>query len=177
MEWLNIGRYALIGVAVSFVMLYINKAASKPVAENAEGQRVLEVNKLYLVIGWLGIAMGVGSLLLMVFMWEPGIEVPAIISTLLFGGSGYMMLLYYRNHKVVFDEERVTVIGWTGKRFSVKWAEINDIKFNSLSGYIKLYGLGEKANIHFQIMGIKSFLDMMEAKTNWRAKDLRIPFR
>ncbi len=177
MELLGIIRYAIIGVVVSLVMLFINRAASKQVEANPEGQRVLKPNALYMVVGWMGIALGFFSIVVMVMYWEREVLAPAILLALLMGGGGYSLLLYYRNHRLAFDDEMIMITGWTGKRTEIRWVDINNIKYNLLSGYVKIYGLGQKANIHFQMVGLKSFLDMMEQKTKWRARDLRIPIR
>ncbi len=175
MEWWKFLQYALIGIVVSLFMNYLNKAASKPLEVEEEGRYVLKMHKLYQWIGWLSIALGLVALISMVLLFDIEMAIIGVAMFLLFGVLGWLCLMSYNRHKVVFDEHQMTISSWQGKVLFFAWDEISDIKFNPISGYIKVYGPQGIGKIHMHMLGLKSFVHMMEQKTKWRAKELKIP--
>jgi len=93
-----------------------------------------------------------------------------------FGGLGTILIMYYQNHILTYNDNKITVQNWRKQTKEITWEEIENIKFSPLSGYLKIYGLGKKLSIAQHMVGLKGFTNMMEAKTKWNARDLRMPF-
>ncbi|UZR97852.1 hypothetical protein [Chondrinema litorale] len=86
-----------------------------------------------------------------------------------------IIILYY-NHHLSFNEKTIIVSNNYGKINSIDWDQIKDIKFNAFAGTITIKSNnGIVIKIHQYIVGLKRFTDMIEKKTAWTAKELRIP--
>lgn len=164
--------YGLIGLAVSFSLSYMNKGTNQSVGRNAEGFVELRMNKFYQILGYVVLGLGFIILLVIIYYQEKEMTLIGALAILFVVGLGLPVLLYYRNHKVYFNEETVTVISWTGKKQVIRWEEIQKISFNAFSGYLKLFGLANKVKMHQHLVGLKEFIKMMEEKTNWTAKSI-----
>lgn len=97
------------------------------------------------------------------------------VAGLLFSLGGIYLLLYYKNHSVFFDQKTITTTNLYGKTTEVEWKFIEEIKFSSLSGMITVKGDAKKAKLHQHLVGLISFIEEMEAKTKYTAKELKIP--
>ena len=94
----------------------------------------------------------------------------------LFGGLALIILAYYKNHQVIFDEESILVKTWRGKGGTINWNNIAQVKYRALSGYIVIKDKNETTlKIHHQLVGLRSFIEMLEEKTNWKGEDLKLP--
>ena len=176
MDWSKIITYGLIGLAVSLAANYMNRGTNQEIAKNSNGELELSMNKLYQILGYASI--GFASILIAVlFYQETEMYMVKILIILLFGGLGVACLMYYQNHKLKFNDERIIVQNWRKKIEEIAWDEIDKIKFNRFSGYLKIRGLNKKMSIHQHLVGLKNFTNKMEEKTKWKTSELKLPIK
>ena len=177
MDWEKVIMYGLIGLAVSLAMNYMNKGASQEIEKSTNGEIELRMNKLYQILGYLSIGFASSLVIAALFYQEQEMYIVGIAMLLLFGGLGIPCLMYYQNHKLRFDDEKITVQNWRKKIKEIAWREIDDIRFNPFSGYLEIRGLDKKMAIHQHLVGLKKFTDKMEEKTKWRTSELKLPIK
>jgi len=165
----------LIPILTGLLLLYAGFQSKKTLYKNVNGEFSLRLNKAY---KWVGIiCCFIGSLLLnLAFIhWNEEIYLMAPLAILMFFGIGSCILIWYQNYEVLFNENKIKIKNWQGKEKVLKWSEIEDIKFNSTSGYLKLYSKSKKHIIHQHSVGFMDFLKIMELKTKFRKEKLKIP--
>lgn len=177
MDWEKVITYGLIGLAVSLAMNYMNKGASQEIAKNPSGEIELRMNKLYQILGYLSIGFASIFVIAALYYQEKEMYIIGMSMLLLFGGLGIPCLMYYQNHKLKFDDEKIVAQNWRKKIEEITWREIDEIKFNPFSGYLKIRGLNKKMTIHQHLVGLKEFTNKMEEKTKWKAKELKFPIK
>ncbi len=169
--------YLSVTLAVSLAMNYLNRGASQEIEQSKNGEIELRMNKLYQILGY--VCIGFASIFVMAALYyqEKEMYVIGIVMLILFGGLGISCLMYYQNHKLTFDDEKITVQNWRKKIEEIKWGEINEIKFNPFSGYLNIRGLNKKMTIHQHLVGLKAFAKKMEEKTKWKTSELKLPIK
>lgn len=135
------------------------------------------MNRFYQILGYISIGFASIFVIAALYYQEKEMYVMGLAMLLLFGGLGIPCLLYYRNHKLKFNDDKITVQNWRKKNQEISWAEIDEIKFNPFSGYLKLRGVNRKLTIHQHLVGLKEFIKKMEEKTKWKASELKLPIK
>jgi hypothetical protein len=168
--------YAFIGVAVTAGFAFLNKAASKRTIKNEQGWYELRMNRLYQIVGVFVGLMGLSFLFLIVGEKNAMALITILILSLGFAALGFVCLLWYVNHRLNFNEQIVSASDFYGKSTSLNWNDVSNITFNSVSGLIKLTGTnGSNIKIHQHLVGLNSFVELMEQQTKWTAKVLKLP--
>lgn len=97
---------------------------------------------------------------------------------LLFGGLGLLCVLYYRNHNVLFDNSMIEVQNRFGKTKITTWDKIKKVSFTPTTGLLTFIDSdGQKLKVHQHLVGISRLVGVLESKTSWKAKDLRLPMK
>ena len=168
--------YAIIGVAVTTALAFLNKAASKRTIKNEHGLYELRMNRLYQIVGGFVGLMGLSFLLLIVGEQDLTALITILILSLGFAALGFVCLFWYVNHRLNFDERTVSATTFYGKTNTVNWNDVTSITFNSLSGLITLTSNnGTTVKAHQHLVGLNSFVELMEQQTKWTAKSLKLP--
>jgi len=174
----NIILFVIIGITVSTVLVFLTRATSKSITPNQSGQYILRMNRLYGILGVIGLVFG---LLFMIFLSlsadenDGRIWIMVVFMLLIFWGAGIPCLMYYRNHKVTFNENSITATNVYGKVKEIKWSDILDIKFKVFSGQLVLKTKDEVIKVHQHLVGLSKFVAFIENKIKWTRKELRIP--
>lgn len=170
--------YTIIVIAISVILVFLTKATRKAVAIDNDGHYVLRMNKLYGVIGFVCLVIGLLFLIFLPLTAEPtdrGVWVVTTLMLLIFLGIGIPCLMYYRNHRVVFNNNSIIATNIYGQTKEIKWSDINDINFNALSGLLVLKTTQEKIKIHQHLVGLLKFIEHIENNTKWSQKELKLP--
>ncbi len=176
MSWESTLATALTTAITTGAVAYLYKTTTQDVSRNADGFFELRASKFYLFFGIIWLVMS--AAVLIGVLWFPNEYILLWIAlTFVFGlGLGVYFLLFYLNYKLRFDEETIFLRGLLGKESSVKWSEIRNISYGSISGYVKIQTKNrEKMKITYYLTGFKAFVEMMEIKTQWTAKELKLP--
>jgi hypothetical protein len=170
--------YSIIGIAVSTALAFLTKATGKSIEIDESRKFNLRMNKLYGFMGIIGLFFGLLFLIFIPLTTESnngGIYFAVILMLLIFWGTGIPCLLYYRNHRVTFDENTIIATSVYGKIREIKWTDIEDIRFKAMSGLLILTTKDDKLKIHQHLVGLSKFIEFLENKTKWTRKELKVP--
>lgn len=170
------GIYAAIGVIVAGLMAYLANQAKQNASPSATGKFHLRLHKAYAIIGWGCVLLGVGFFIGSMFSSEEHVLEIAFVLLLFLGGLGAICVLWYNNHSVTFDSNKLSSFSWLGKRQEIKWKAITSIKFNAVSGMLVFSNdRQEKVKAHMHLVGLGSLVVAIESHTKWKKSDLEIP--
>jgi hypothetical protein len=166
-------KYGVITVIVLLMLGYLKKNASKNF-KTENGQLILRMNKLYAVLAVILFITGLFIVILIIATHESFFI--AVFFFLIFCVSGLICWIYYKNHQVTFNDKMMTVRNFSGKITSIQWKAIHNISFNLYTGLIHIIDTSRThVKIHSHLVGLVSFIKIMEEKTSWRATKLKIP--
>jgi hypothetical protein len=132
------------------------------------------MNKLYAVLAIVLFMIGL-FVVILIIATDDSFFIAALFF-LFFCVSGFILWVYYKNHQVTFNDEIITVKNFSGKITSMQWKAIHNISFNLFTGLIYIIDTGgTTVKIHTHLVGLSSFIKIMEEKTTWRAAKLKIP--
>lgn len=174
MDWI---QHIITAVLIGAFLAYSSRKSAKEVEKNIEGKYCLKINESYKWIGIASIILGIVVLIAAIISEEEGIFIIASFIILPFVGLGILLMMWYQNHRLIFDEETITVKSWKGNTTIIKWEDIDNIKFSPIWGYLRIFSKSKKQNIHYHLVGLIEFVKMMENKTKYRAKELKLPFK
>ncbi len=177
MDWINFLGYGLTAIIIGLIMTYLNKSGNKEIDRNDIGQIELRMHRLYFYGGLVCVIFALVFVGAAIYVNEIELYFIGFAMLLLFGGLGILCLLPYKNHWIAFDDNTISVYNWAGKKKTIQWNKIENIKFSSVSGYIKIRTPDDTVSIHQHLVGLNMFIKKMEALTSWREEDLKIPFR
>lgn len=175
MQYLEFFLYGLGGMLIFLIYNYINATSNEEQQANEDGKYVLRMNRLYQIIGIISLVVAAVFTIGVIIYFDIEMLILGVMMLLLFGGLGSLCFLYYKNHIVSFDEEAIEITDWRGRENRLYWDEIHKISFNRFSGLVKLESVGKQAGLHYHLVGLVDFVTMMENKTQWRAKALKLP--
>ncbi len=170
--------YAIIGIAVSTALAFLTKSTGKSIATDESGKFNIKMNKFYGIMGIISLVFGLLFLIFLPLTTEPndsGIWFIVILMLLIFWGAGIPCLMYYKNHRVSFDDNLIVVTNVYGKVKEIKWSDILNIKFKVFSGLLVLTTKNEIIKVHQHLVGLSKFIEVIENKTKWTRKELKIP--
>lgn len=168
--------YAIVGISVTIALMFLNKVASRRSVSNEHGWHELRMNRLYQIAGILVGIIGLSFLLIGLNEQDSTALIAVVIISLGFSALGFISLLWYLNHRLNFNEQFLSASNFYGKSTSLTWNEISNITFNSFSGLITITATdGKKIKAHQHLAGLNSFIELMEQKTKWTAKSLKLP--
>jgi hypothetical protein len=172
--------YAAIVLTVALTLRYLHKSTSKSISTDDKGQFSIRMHKLYNIVGIISIVLCLVITIGPILAGESdiGIYIMTFFMFLLFGGLGLLCILYYRNHNVLFDTTSITVQSPFGKLKSTSWQKLAKASFNPTSGMLILTDSdGQKLKIHQHLVGLNKFIRMLEIKTGWTSKELKLPVK
>lgn len=172
--------YGLVALSITLTLSYLSKATSKDVVSNEQGQYTLRMHKLYYIVGIIALVFAAAFIISPLIVDDPDLVLYITIfcMLLLFGGLGLLSVLYFRRHYVLFGDTNVEVGSPFGKRKSLFWNEITKAKFNPSSGLLTLTSnTGDKVRVHYHLIGFPKFVEQLENKTTWTAKQLKLPIK
>jgi hypothetical protein len=109
---------------------------------------------------------------------DSGLVIMIVLMLGMFWDMGIPMVLWFKNHRLKFNQTDIEVINVYGQRNSIAWKEINSISFNHFSGFITITDpKGTRLKAHQHLVGLSVFTNMMEAKTLWTVEELRLPIK
>lgn len=170
--------YVLTGLCISLALSYLNKATGKKVTANQQGEYLLRMHKFYYVLGVISVIIGTVFLVVPPLVDDVDIVMLIVIffMLLIFGGLGLLCLLYYKNHYLLFDSNRIEVRSHIGKTSSIHWDDIKRAQFNAFSGLLILTTYsGGKLKIHQHLVGLVQFVNQLEERKGWTPQDLKLP--
>ncbi len=145
-------------------MGYLNKFSKYEVENDELGYVVLRMNKLYKLVAFICIGVALLFLLVSVCLQENTFSIISGLMLIFFGGFGLVSLLYYKNHKVKFDNDTIIISNWKGAEKELRWNEIETIEYNKLVGQLKISYKDMTINIHQHLVGFDMVFKKVKEK-------------
>lgn len=176
MDWIGILATSIVMAIMTISMKYMDASAIDAAKEGQKTAKVeLRMNKVYKILAILIAVLAVAAIFVTIFLKATDhlLEI-AIIATMVYG-VGLLCMKFYTNHKVILDDQKIEVSNWLGKTKGIEWTQIEQIKFNSLSGYIIVKNSATVLKIHYHIAALTLLGQYIEKNTNWKVKELKLP--
>ena len=154
----------LTAFVTAIAMNHLSKSSEQEVVVNEMGYTVLRMNKLYKILAWILIGIALSFILVAIYLHEEGMYIISFLILLFFGGFSCALLMYYKNHKVEFNDDLIIIHSWKGEREELRWDETEIVKYNKLTGHLKLHYKNKKLSIHEHLVGFKMLLNKLEEK-------------
>ena len=168
-------EYLITVILITAFLAFSKRMSKKRIQKGINEEYQLRLNDSYKWMGYIGAIIGFAISVGLLFTNQKDSIWVSFFPILIFSIPGTILLMWYFNHQLTFDEKTIRVRNWIGKSKELNWNKIENIKFNSTLGYLQLFSGSDKINIHFHLVGLIAFLRLMENKTNFKATDLKIP--
>ncbi len=162
-------QYLLISTIVMIVLYFLNKASKKQVESFDNGGYLLRMSKIYQVVGVLGILMSIVILFMPVLAEEYTVEIYVAtgVFCLFMLGLTLPCFLLYRNHSLQFDKIQMVSTNFYGREYRVKWEDVEQIRYSSLSGSVIITDKeGKFAKAHLHLVGFSTFVQELNRQKN-----------
>lgn len=163
------------GLLCTLIMALFARGAAKKVEIDESGLAQLKPHRAILILGLCCFPILILFVAVMFIHPEVGVWIVGGLFSIIIGLCGVYFVGSHRNYRIYFDDEQITEVNWKNKVTVMSWDEVSKIKFNPLANMLRIEAPGRKMNLSPYLIGFKQFLQKMEEKTIWRAKDLRIP--
>jgi len=178
MNWIE-AFFQILGAAAIFVFFaFARNQSQKDVEHELNGDQLLRMHPFYKYLGLVSLFMALGltiGLLYELYDQSISLIIGLSITWLMFGFLGIYLLMYYYRHYVRFNEQYFIVNTWLGKEVKMEWQQVTNVRFRIFMAALELKSASKKVNVHQQLTGWKSFVEMFDKKTKWNAKSLKIP--
>ncbi|NVK03651.1 MAG: hypothetical protein HWD92_02465 [Flavobacteriia bacterium] len=168
----SIGENILFAVLFGLVIILLNLSALRK-ATVVEGVKTLRVPK---IVHYGGALFMIGGSIEMVRAMaqddEDSLMVVLFFFPFLF--IGYLLIRFRSTFKVEFDEESFTVTNTFKRNKTLKWSEIEEVKFSLSANAHKLRARDTTASISMNLVGVNEFLKMMESQTRFKRQDKKM---
>lgn len=162
-------------IAVSLIMAFLNSASKKKPKKDEIGNVILQLPKLYAIIGLLLIIGGSG-ILIFAFITASGndwiIAISCSLITMILG-----ILLYAKGYISHIKVTEFGIIETTmfGKVKEIRWKEIRDISFGKVSLELKIVSFDKNIKAHVHLVGFDELVSKIEDKTGKTRIQIGIP--
>lgn len=171
----KISTYASIGLIVTLMMLYLNKASKSRPELNSEGNVILKLSILYGITGLISFISGIAIIIYGLIYFNSEEFLFRLIFFGIFGVSGCILILQQWGSKVILTEQEIIKISMFGKISRIKWKEINDVKFNKASWQLKIQSEKTRINCHMHLVGFPKLVERLEKETSISRYQMKIP--
>ena len=162
-------------IIVSLVMVLLFAASKKKPKKDEKGNLILQLPKLYSIIGILVIIGGIGLLIFAFFFANENDQILAIISSLVSVIIG--LLLFAKSYISYIKVTDLGIIETTmfGKQKEIRWNEIKDLSFGEVSLEMKITSSNKSIKAHIHLVGFYDLVSMLEEKTGKTKIQIGIP--
>ncbi|SEA44121.1 hypothetical protein [Bizionia paragorgiae] len=162
-------------IVVTLVMGLLLAASKKKPKKDEVGNIILQLPKLYPIIGILVIIGGIGLLIFAFFFANGNDQILAIISSLVAMIFGLLMFA-----KGYISHIKVTDLGITettlfAKQKEIRWNEIREVSFGKVSLEMKIESSNKNIKAHMHLVGFDELVSNLEEKTGKTRIQIGIP--
>ncbi|WP_138432816.1 hypothetical protein [Winogradskyella algicola] len=170
---INVIGSVLVSLITGIVFWYSETKSNKKLKKEITDRYSLKANLVYKIVGIVCIIIGVILVNVMILNWNEEIKVIAPIVASIFLISGTLITMFYDNYRVEFDELRIIITNWLGKKKTFYWNEIIKINLVGSIKCLKIKSKTKQALINQDTIGFISFMEMMELKTGYSMENLK----
>lgn len=167
--------YFINGLLGFFILSVLNKQSRKEVNTTQHETFTFRMNKFYLYFGWFLLLLG--FILAFVIKNNENDFIAIMLLLLLFGGAGFYIVIFYLNHRVTIDANKIEVYNFRGKKKSILWSALQAGNFRHIKGMLELEDQqGNVIAIHQHIIGFKSIIQHIESHSTVTFNKRKLPF-
>ena len=167
--------YFINGLLGFFILSVLNKQSRKEVNTTQHETFTFRMNKFYLYFGWFLLLLG--FILAFVTKNNESDFIAIMLLLLLFGGAGFYIVIFYLNHRVTIDANKIEVYNFRGKKKSILWSALQAGNFRHIKGMLELEDQqGNVIAIHQHIIGFKSIIQHIESHSTVTCNKRKLPF-
>lgn len=162
-------------IAVSLIMAFLDLASKKKPKKDEVGNIILQLPKLYFIIGLLLIISGIVMLIFAFFTAIGDDWIIAISFSLILMILG--ALLYSKGYISHIKVTEFGIIETTmfGKLKEIRWNEVRDITFGKVSLEMKIASFDKNIKAHMHLVGFDELVAKIEEKTGKTRIQIGIP--
>ncbi|RKP57944.1 hypothetical protein D7Z26_00045 [Cohnella endophytica] len=153
-------------LVISFFMNYATRMSNKIIDPNGQGEITLKLNRMYSIVGYVSIVFFLTLEIIFSFSAEFNWGFFSISSILII--LGIILILGGKFYRIILSSEGITQYSFLNKYSFIKWDEITQISFNSLSQEVKVRSQFKGIKIHTHMVGFENFIEII--KTNVEKK-------
>ena len=156
------------------ILYFLNKKSNTEIKSDENEQLTLRLNKFYLYLGYLSLAIGLFSSV-MIFTNENNL-ILSFSFLLIFGGPGMLLVFSYKNHRIIIYKDKIEVFNLLGNKKTIVWSELRKVDFSFFKGALILIDIkDEKINIHQHIVGFKTIIQKIKNQTTVNVEKIKLP--
>ncbi|KAB1159390.1 hypothetical protein F7018_03500 [Tenacibaculum aiptasiae] len=162
-------------IIVSIVMSLLLAISKKKPRKDESGNLILQLPKLYPIIGVFVITGGVALLIFAFFFAKENDQILAIISSIVSFIVG--LLLFAKGYISYIKITDLAIIEKTlfGKQKEIRWTEIQDLSFGKQSLEMKIISADKNIKAHMHLVGFDELVSTLEKKTGKTRAQIGIP--
>ncbi len=151
---------------LAVVIWYSENKSNKKLRKEISGRYILKANLTYKVLGIIFVIISILLTYAMILNWNQEIQFIAPFGVLLFFIPGVLMMMYYYNYSVEFNESRIIITNWKGTEKIIRWNDIIKIKFINSIKYLYIKSNSGKTLINQDCVGFITLIEMTALKTD-----------
>ena len=155
-------------IILGLAFWYSDKKSKQILKKELSGSFIIKANPIHKISGFILIIIAVVLINIMILNWNEDIQVIATVTACLFLIPGILLIIYYYNYNIEFNEVRVIITNWRGTKKIFKWSDIVKVKFIDSLNCLYIKANSSKTFINQDCVGFISFIEMMELKTNYK---------
>ncbi len=171
---INLIGSVLISLITGIILWYSETKSNERQKKEITGRYSLKANLVYKIVGIICIIIGMILVNVMILNWNEAIMFIAPIVALMFLIPGIVIIMFYYNYRVEFDESRIIVSSWKGVKKTLYWNALIKIKFIRSIKCLYIMSNAKRTLINQDSIGFINFIEMMELKTDYTADNLKI---
>ncbi|MEO8934165.1 MAG: hypothetical protein ABI295_07640 [Xanthomarina sp.] len=160
---------------VSIIGVFLYTSSKKKPKKDGIGNIILQLPKIYSIIGFLVLTGGVGLFIFASFFADGHAKILASIFSLIAIITG--LIIFSKGYISHFKVTDVGIIETSmfGKMKEIKWKEIEDVSFVNSSSELKIEGLDHTIMAHRHLVGFEELVSKLEQKTGKTRAEIGIP--
>lgn len=162
-------------VVVSILMAYLYSASKKKPKKDNAGDIILQLPKLYSLIGILVLLGGIGLFIFASFFANGNDKIIASISSIIAIITGLILFSKAYISHVKITDAGIVETSMFGKECEIKWHEIKDLSFGKTSLELKISSSDKTIKAHTHLVGFEELVSRLEQKTGKTRMDMGVP--
>lgn len=162
-------------IVVTLVMGLLLAASKKKPKKDEIGNSILQLPKLYPIIGILVIIGGIGLIIFAFFFANGTDKVLAAVCSLIAMVVGLLLFAKGYISHIKLTDLGIVETTMFAKQKEIKWNEIKDLTFGKTSLELKIKSADKNIKAHMHLVGFDELVSKLELKTGKTRSQIGIP--
>jgi len=171
----NLNATAIILIVIAIMMKFLINASKKKPAIDSQGNKILKLPRPYEI---MGVILFFASLIILIYSiidFNPKNILYQFIIFVLFGGLGFLLILFGRVYQVTFNDNEISSKSIFGKINTICWKNVKQVKFNQASAKLKINDGMNTIKCHQHLVGFPALVNFLKTKLNITSDQIDLP--